>query len=485
MANIHTQLIEDCETLLRDGRGRLVAGRLSDLRVGEIPRENRLPLANICRRADLLLLGLKILSSVTGPNRAETVVPTAKELAEYAVLLERCGAVGEALRVLNDVNEKEAPEVPLYRAFCHFKSWDYQAAIPELKTYISATQAPYWNLVGQVNLIAAYVTCEQYDLALDLLERNIEFAGSNGFKRLQGNCFELRAQVQFRRADFAAARQSLNTAEKIFAQEDTLEQFFVRKWKCILKAFEDKDPADLLVLRSEAMQRKDWESVREADLFRLQLKFDPRLAEHLYFGTPFPCYRRRVESLLQRKIESEHYLYGAPEAPVYDVATGRFDGKDIGSGKQMHQVMAALLRDLYRPLRVGGLFAEVYPTTRFDIYSSPGRVHQMQFRFRNWLLENSVPAELVEHQNTYLLALKGPCAFKLSRESKVVESWWPLWNQLSEKMPANHVVTASKVRELLGLKTSSSKRFLNWAVENRLLDREGSNNGTHYTAKAA
>jgi tetratricopeptide (TPR) repeat protein len=478
----YLKLIEKCETDLREGRGHLVASLLSELHVGDIPRAQRLPLANICRRTNQLALGLKIMNALTGPERVSD--PTPAELAEYAVLLERSGAVNEALRILAEVDSRQVPEAPLYRAFAHFKSWDYAAAIPELNTYIAGQSSPYWKLVGQVNLAAAYVSERDFERALSQIAGNIELAEKHSFQRLKGNCFEIRAQVHLQLRDFKRMREDLNEAARIFAFEDTFDQFFVHKWQTVLKAFEDSETMGLVALRSQAIGRQDFETAREADLFRLQIRFDQSLLHHLYFGSPYASYRRRIEAVLGRKPEVNEYIYGETGGILFDVAKGVVAGAELKRGKLIHRTISALLRDLYRPLRVGGLFAEVFPDERFDIFTSPGRVHHMQFRVRQWLSENKIPAAMVEKNGLFSIKPGSGFGFQLQLEDTPVSGWNAEWNRLSSLITQNQTFSAADVRSSISLKPSSAKRFLNWAIESGHLVREGQNNSSVYRKAA-
>ncbi len=470
------ELIKACESDLRGGQSHLVTSRLSAVRLSEIPQAHRLALANICRRAGLLATGLKILSV------SMSRTPSSGELAEYAVLLERSGAVKEALSTLARVDTSTTPEAFLYRAFCHFKSWDYVEAIPELKAYIAQAATPYSGLVGRVNLAAAYIVDGRDLHALDLLTGNIAMAEENSFDRLRGNCFELQAQVHFFSRRFKMARESLNQAAAIFSQEKSFDQFFVRKWQTILTAFEQKDSTNLKLLRDEALKRRDWETVREADLFSLQIKFDVKDFNRLYFGTPFLSYRKRIEKLLQRQPSSDRFNYGDLGGRAFDLATARFnDGTSATAGKLNHRLLAVLLRDLYRPLHIGGIFAEVFPEERFDIYSSPGRIHHLQFRTRQWLRENRIGAELVEDKKTYSMRTQTGFAFSLSLSENEVAGWLPYWNILKSSESKVEHFTAAEVRDALSLKSSSCKRFLKWAIDSGRLVRNGDNNRSYYS----
>src|SRR4051812_46878358 len=104
MSQDFPQIIEHCETALRTGQGQLITHYFADLQTKDVPRRWRLPIANICRRAGLISLGLKILTPIVHPQKEilESAA-SAQELVEYAGLLERCGAAKEALKILKKI----------------------------------------------------------------------------------------------------------------------------------------------------------------------------------------------------------------------------------------------------------------------------------------------------------------------------------------------------------------------------------------------
>src|SRR5947207_870551 len=114
-------LLKQCEELVRSGNVGTVHRRLASVKVSQVPRKLRLPLANLCRRSNLVHLGLKILAPLMLSKKGNLLgEATPHELAEYAALLQKSDALKEAKWTLQQVNELEAPEALLYRVFCHF-----------------------------------------------------------------------------------------------------------------------------------------------------------------------------------------------------------------------------------------------------------------------------------------------------------------------------------------------------------------------------
>ena len=304
--------------------------------------------------------------------------PQPSEMAEYGALLWRVGAVSEALSVLENVDSKEAPDALLYQAFCYFSQWEYAEALPILEMYLRAPISRYSAMVGCVNICAGLVGTRRYAAARDLLNSNLELTKHGEYWRLHSNCLELSAQVHIHQGEFAKARLDLERASQLLNDQRMTDQLYIKKWQAILTAYESKDVNDLISFSEEAKRREDWESVREADLFLLKFRFDEEIFDRLIFGTPFVPYRERAMLELSKKPARASYILGEANAPTLDIATGEIQGcsVELKPGTIVHRVLEALLRDLYRPVSMGGFFSSLFPGEHFDPYSSPNRLHQ-------------------------------------------------------------------------------------------------------------
>ena len=477
-----TDLLQECEADLRAGQGQQVAKRLAKLNSAKVPREYRLRLANICRRAGLIAVGLRLLSPVihseTDRNNSDA---TSEELAEYAVLLQRSGALEEALSTLGRVDTDAVPAALLYRAFCRFNRWQYEEAIPDLKDYLKNPPSDYMKIVGQVNLAAALLATDRIDEAQRTLAQVIESARAQGFSRLVGNSLEMRAQVHITKNDFAQAKSDLDEAMSLFGPEQTLDHLFVRKWKAVLASIESSSPLPLMEFRQAAQAQRDWESVREADLFALKIQFDKDKLDHLYFGTPFGSYRERVRRKLGTAPEETSYIFGKPGSPTLDLLTGEIEGfPHLTAGGKVHQCLEILTRDFYRPISLGGLFAELFPWEYFEIDSSPNRVHQIIRRTRRWLEDARLPMEVIEDASHYSVRITGDFALLVPLERGSVE-WHELQLQkLRSTTSALDAFSASEARTKLGLSVASFKRLASWALEHGKFEKLGAGCATLY-----
>jgi tetratricopeptide (TPR) repeat protein len=469
----YEQLISECDQLIKAGKISTVSNRISQLSLAQVPRAHRQALAKICRRAGLIGQGLRLLQPVIRNEKSKEIIATAGEKCEYSVLLSRNGSVQEAMNLLEGVDALDAPEVLTSLAYCHMARWEYSKAAEFLEKFLESGADPYSKLIARVNLAASYLATSKL-LEADLLcTKTIDIAELAGATRLVGNCLEIRGQVHFRNGDFAKARLDLNRASEVFGGIQSYDQLFIIKWQAVMTALESKSPEPLLKFREEAVSRKHWESVRDADLFLLKVQFDQKLLDYLVFGTPLPAYRERILEMI-----------GAPASPTFILgsATGPSLDLRIGQAGKVHDMVKALLRDFYVPRNVGSLFSEIYPDEYFDINSSPLRVRQLMWRTRHWLGENKIPALIHQDEATYRLSLEGNFGVLLDLEQ---ESVAPVlssarWIQLKDHFAARTSFTAQEATESLGCSRATFNRLAEEVLLTGELQKTGIGKSTVY-----
>ncbi len=482
------KFIEDCENDLRTGNTRAITERMLKLNGVDVPRVHLTSIASICRRAGAISAGLRLLAPVVRQERKQVAAggpATANEKAEYGVLLQRKGCVFEALTLLESIRPEDMPASLLYRAFCHFTRWEYESAVPLLERYLKGDLALYPRMIANVNLIAVYVVTERFDQVLTLAAECLEVCRANNFTRLHGNILELRAQVYMERGDFAAARADLLNAARLLSGDTSVDLLLVDRWQAVLDSMESRDPKALLEFRERAIKQRAWESVRDTDLHRLRIDFDQKTFEHLVFGTRFPNYRARIHRKLNRFIERDSYKLGDPRAKrTFDLRTGEGTGEELlKPGAQVHQVLAILARDFYKPWTIPGLFSELYRNDYFDIGSSPLRVHQALMQTRRWLEEASIPASIVESRGAYSLKVGKGFAFTVGLESAPTN---PNAVRLA-RLKADTGGRWCKAREIgahLNLEGGSVGRFLSWATQHGHIEKFGAGFHTLYRVPA-
>ncbi|MGE3683478.1 MAG: hypothetical protein AB7G93_17280 [Bdellovibrionales bacterium] len=477
----YAKLIQECDAAIRAGDDKAALLRLGTVNGRLVPRRFRVSLANLCRRAGLIRLGLKVLTPVVRPGNRIPVQPTAAEKAEYALLLQRTGAVREAVEILRSIAPLSLPDTLIYQALCHFNRWNYEAAIPLLQEFLGYPLDAYKRLIGAVNLIAALIITEEFEQGAALLDETQAELKKRGLTRLLGNCHELRAQIHIAHHNLSLAGQELDEASRLVRRAGGLDLLFVDKWRSIVEAFAAENPAPITTFKARALQFGDWECVREATLFELMFIRDQERIEHLYVGTPFDMYRRRiVRSLDLREIPTQ-YLLGTPGSPCLDLSTGRInDQLRLAPGKKVHQLIAALLADFYRPRSLGELFSELFPDEYFSIFSSPNRMHQLFSRARAWLKTEDIPLSIEEQSGFYHLRIRESISIRVSCPQPRPSIHAARLDLLKRMVTPADIFWASEMCLRMNLSSTSFKEFIRWAMSEGFVKRFGGSSGTFY-----
>lgn len=479
MAN-YEKLIKECDNELRAGQTQKVVQRLTKLNASRVQREWRLPLAMLCRRAGLHSRGLALLAPVANPDRSQ-IEPTPAEVAEYGVLLLRTGALNEALPTLESVDLASAPEALLYRAFLLFERFEFAEAIPLLEKYLAEPLDDYARLVGRVNLAFAYACDKRGADAKPLLDAMIMDHGRGENARIIGNCHSVRAQVSLLERRFQETRQDLEMASKLMSDAPAQDRVFLLKMRAFLEGMESGSTEPIDEFRMIAANADDFAGLREADLFSLRVRFDIVKYKHLIFGTPFESFRRQVFNEFGHKLEQQTYILGPKSSPRFDLLTGKIDGRDLlAPGRKCHQLFEVLLRDFYYPLRIGGLFSEMFPDEHFDVHSSPVRVRQLIRRARRWLESERIPVEICESRGFYSLRIVGDFSFRVPMHRKPVDFMHLHFEKLQVAFASTPTFTAKDVRDKLGFARTTVQRLVNWGLEIGKLERLGARNATEY-----
>jgi len=471
-------LIQQADQYIREGQAQKTADLFAPLSYREIPRRWRLPLADIARRSGLISAGLKILSPAIVTKIAADQ-PTDAEKCGYAALLQKNGSVKEALKWLASVDEKNNPEANLYKAFCLFSRWEYEAAVDVLQTYVEHATGPYPRLVGRLNLAAALVTTRSMERALSEITQILKDAPQLGAPRLAYNALELRSQVHLHSGDFKEAEKDIQKAASAIGREQTSDQLFVEKWTAIITASRDKNSAPLEAFRKRAVARAHWESVREADLYLLKVKFNSSRFNHIFFGTPFPAYRQRIISELgiTAPLPKSFCLKGS--GPVLDISGSQSPLPEaMASGGNLHRLLLILFKDLYQPARLGTLFAELFPGEYFNPYSSPNRVHQALRRLRRATEKSGFELSIEESNGGY--KVRHSCPIRLGQGQPETDTRRLALQKLSA-VTGHSAFTSSQAQAQLGLSESTALRLLRWGVSHRLLSHSGKGRATRYS----
>lgn len=404
--------LAELEEAIRQGKGAGVRRALRAITLGDIPRAERPAYVAIARRVDLPALGLRLLGPrVRGKGRGGTGA-SELEKAEYAGCLVHVGAHAEARALLEGIAGTTAPQAHLFRAFAAIGQWDYAAAIPALRSYLRAPGlGAYRKTVARVNLAEALLHERDFVKAEPLLRDLLHRASLQRWDLVLGRTLELTAEMFLLRRDWARAEAFLAEAGSRLRESESLDALFVEKWKAILALRRGPTRAALDAVarvKDQARRRGHWETLRDCDRYLAILCRDESLFRHVYFGTPFDAFRRRL---------LEDFPGAPPLTETYDWcpgADGNADagarvaldlvGGDLDPARAPHRALTALSADFYRPVRAATLFHALYPGEFFDADSSLHRVYNAVRRLRSHLDETGVPVRIEEVEGSYRLS---------------------------------------------------------------------------------
>jgi hypothetical protein len=441
-------------------------------------------------------MALRVLNPIVRPSARKQGNPTGEEKAEYAASLTRAGAVSEALTILETIDPTAVPTALLYESFALVTQWRYTETIPLLERYLASKGlSDYQRLVGQVNLAAAMVAERRHEDARPMLDALAEETRRLGLSLLHGNSLELSAQNAILAKRWRDAEAFLGRAEAALAKSGGLDELFVRKWRAVLSLLRDGGAiavAALEYVRGEALARRHWETTRECDLFLAIGCRDEKLALALYFGTPYPAYRARIQVELGGRLQ-------LPETYEWDLADPRWGqpsvqhrkttqidllvragdkGNGFKAGQLLHRLLLFLSRDFYRPARVASIHAEVYPDEYFNPVSSPTRVHQIVKRLKQSLERAAVPIAIVEDQGTYRLRATTPCRLLLPGIAPKSRA-----DALLDRLKAragDREFSATEAAAWLSLSPRTTLRLLTAAVSSGACRRTGAASAVRY-----
>jgi hypothetical protein len=463
------------DELIRSGQGdealRLLG--LSNLKL--IADDLKAAYADIARRAGSAGLALKIISPLTRKASYIDSLPGPVRLAYGAALVD-AGAFRFGANVLKTLDSKEYPQALLFQAHAHFNEWRSDLALPLLRTFAeSEITTPYEKMLGDLNLASALIGENQGDLANEILLSLVERARKAERKLILGSALELMGQMNVLIGQRQVADKYLTEAIITLGASHILPALWARKWQAINDLlWGSRTPDALNEVRLTAVEKRDYETVRECDLFLAKFHNDLGLATKLYYGTSYPGYRQRMKTVLGSSVVEkipQNYDHYFPPNP--DMKIDLFDGEvpqandSFEFGSLVHQLIFFLASDLFKPFRIAHLFMSLFPDERFDMESSPPRVHQVIARLREWAEKNKAGVQVMSQGSQFWLAGSG-YALHYSRpieNDRIIDLQF---EKIKFTFGKNRF-TSKQVAELLGINVRSAQRSLKIYREKKFL----------------
>jgi tetratricopeptide (TPR) repeat protein len=468
--------IDLLETSLRQGDVDTVARHLNKLNISRLSKTQRVRAARFARRAGMLTYGFRCLGFVAqgidDPNRFSP-----DEVAEYATLLIHNGGVEEALRILGKLSSLDHPSLLTALAWCHFTKWDYNLAVEPLAKALNLQGDSYWRLALKINLAEAYFGSGRFTQCLKLLSSSVREAESQQSQRLWANALHLRARCYFELNELEKSNRDLNLAWSKFSRLDSPDGILIKRQMVINQAFMRKSVEPLNAFRSFVSQLGAWESLRECDYQKLRIRPTRSLFEHLYYGTPYLAYRRRVREAVSYELRGNDYIWGERNVPTLDLANSQLT-------RQNQIVLDTFLRDFYRPLNVGRIFSALFPNEHFSYFHSSTRVHQILKRFRKDLRSNNIPLKVNCSGGLYTIIRTQPYSIRIPRNLRESECRVEGIDWLAQIFPKGRKFSVQEACPHLKLSKATLCRLMAQGLSENKIRKHGRGRTTKYSVES-
>lgn len=464
-------LYEKINQLQTQGSSNEVLIQIKELHAKGIPNHWGWKFADLARRAGDPLVSLKIIKN---GNSSSIVTQTDREKLVYAAGLIALGNTKEAQNLLAKIQQPEVhAEGGFYQALSLIRQWDYEKALANLEKYFTeAKPQGYRQLVVRVNIVACLVALgkmSNLEKIIADLHQDLSAANAN---LLLFNLFEIELQYLILKG---ASDESLVKFQITKNINNPMASLFVKKWKVIstLETVETKKfCTDLEEVRRLAFSIKHWETLRDLDYYQVKKTGDQLLFNKLFWGTPFPAFRKKLLTL--NLVPQEKINLG----PLAEMPCGqKVSTEAFKHGSSVEKLFRALLSDLYRPLSLGEVFEQVHQNEFFNPETSPARVQRGLFRLRDWLADKPWGVDVLINKGAFSLQFNEPICILLPtvRDPKI--------DQLL-KVFAHNWFTRSEAEKILILSERSVRRLLNkWQEENLIEVRNSTLKSISYRFK--
>lgn len=479
------------DALIRNGQGADARQTLAKIiKETVIPREFADRFAELARRLNEPMTGLRLLRPYVRPSDRKKVEATDSEKSEYAGSLIRLGAFSEAKGILATVSTKFAPAL-LFRAFAEMGTWNYKDCLDPLNKYLTAPGiTDYQILIGKVNLSSALIYEGHFAEARKVLEDVLEATEKVKAWLLHGNALELSAACSVYEGSPQDADFYLRRAEDILKSQQSFDFFLMEKWRAISKLLLEKgSPASLTALayvRQKALERRHYETVRDCDRFKAVTCKSKSLATYLYFGTPFESFREKLIRDTKDFLEypsSFNWTLGDSEkaSKTLDVLEGKGPlGTNLKSGQAPHRLLFALSCDFYRPQRPVSLYSTLFPSEYFNPTSSLKRVHFTIERLRGWFKKTRFPLLVEELPGSgYVLKASSACTLRVT-DVKAIGKEIIRLDVVKKRLGSLGELTRQEFEKSLNLSPRSANRLVGNLVTEGYLEKAGGGRHVKY-----
>lgn len=483
--------LEKAEECIKSGQFPRARTILQRIPVARIPRKYWDKAANLSRRCGLLNRSLLFLNPLFDSGSMYCGQANSEETANYAFSLFRTGASAEAETLIDGVLDENCPKALFYKALIQFSRWDYNSAKPVLQRYIQCEDvADYEKLIGISNLIACHIFLKEFDEAesqLDFIESQIQ---GDGFRLLKNLCSEQHAEILIKKGRFQEALDLIHRITGMSVESGDILKSWLGKWETVANASLAKPARCREIIEGAVIPAEKagrWEILRDLHFHMVALLDDSIILDRLFLGTPYPGFRARLSELGCRLPEHAAIPFGGDpihSSPIVNIAELTMEnGTDQlieGLREGEWVLIKTLTKDLYRPPKLGDLFAALYPNESFSPISSSNRVHQRIFRFNQKMEELDLGFFIEAEKNYYRLHCRKPYQLVLTEDARHKEGSSDPNLKKIETWLENDIFSSHDAQKVLKMTERSCQRWLKSQIEAGYIEKTGSGRKTRY-----
>lgn len=486
---ITVSFLDELEKQIRLNEAPSLRG-LTAIRSKDLPRALVGRYANLLRRMGGAKYALKLLNPIV---RKKTGHANNNEIIEYAACLTRLSLFDESIDLLHTIKNESSPEIYFELAMAHVFKWEYPAARIFFEKYLlSPGLSEYKRCVGEINLAAGFIYLGDISAASQALDNVVAKAKKEEFHMLCGNALELLGEIAILKKDYAGAENYLKEASSLLGSSNPRYVLYLEKWRAIRRVLQEngspKSIQDLLPVRNQAAKIRDWNTLREIELFKSMATDDLQGITDLYYSVPYPEYRKRILALWKKPFRiNESYdkkigPHPTREGKIFDIAKGRDlkSGRGLRVGHATHRLLECLTSDFYAPFSTTRIYSSVFKDAFFNPETSPQQVYEVIKRLNLWFSKNDLDLQILRGQGGYRLRSKEGYILRISESPQNRTRLNDFLENLSEHNLIENF-SVSMVEENLDLPRRTATRMLAEATDLGWLTRSGGGHSTRYS----
>ena len=336
---------------------------LERMKKSSISGEERIWLADLCKRSGRYYLGLRALK----PLIAEKVGGVDNlELSAKVIMAElntRIGAPQVGLKLLENISSKNV-EVIRAKAFSHIYLWQYDQAIP-LFNYLLKVIDPmsYEYAIIQLNLLSCYGFILDSDKIQFTYERCVKNYLDLNWSLLLYNTHEIMSGFYVNSGNIEKAKIEFEKAKKIKIKKNRHRyELLLEKWGLVINYRLNKgaiEIEDFIKLKVKSKNYGLWNTVREIDTLTAQCFNQEKLFNQVYYGSPYKLYKDQLKLRMPKFKIQEKFIRGSERNRIFSLAgcceTNGSKTK-ISPASMSHNLLKCLNFDFYRKMPIGEIF---------------------------------------------------------------------------------------------------------------------------------